>query len=305
MASDATLAGLATSSADRAGAQAPAAGEHHRSSGAPIERPAKRLLVVERGGTAAAAIDGLVGRDKGVNMTVASSEEATIQALTAAGFDCVVLGPGLPKRFALRLLERMAADRRLHGASVLLCPDRPFTEREQARLRQHGPRLAIKVLSSPDQLTAETAVALHRTPARPFDDRGLGHRESDGALAGRKVLLVDDDVRNLFALASLLEERGMTVVFGETGTEALAALGRHRDIDIVLMDIMMPDMDGHQTIAAIRKMPHLADLPVIAVTAKAMQGDREESLRAGASDYITKPVEPEKLTALIGQWLSR
>jgi len=120
---------------------------------------------------------------------------------------------------------------------------------------------------------------------------------------GRKVLIVDDDVRNLFALASLLEDRGMEVVFGETGSEALAALERHPDVDIVLMDIMMPGMDGNETIEAIRQARGPQELPIIAVTAKAMEGDRKRSLSAGASDYITKPVEPERLLSLIGTWL--
>ena len=126
---------------------------------------------------------------------------------------------------------------------------------------------------------------------------------SAGEHTGRKVLIVDDDVRNLFALASLLEDRGMEVVFGETGKEALATLERHPDVDIVLMDIMMPDMDGNETIAAIRQTRGLRELPIIAVTAKAMEGDRKRSLSAGASDYITKPVEPERLLSLIGTWL--
>ncbi len=126
---------------------------------------------------------------------------------------------------------------------------------------------------------------------------------ASGEHIGRKVLIVDDDVRNLFALASLLEDRGMEVVFGETGKEALATLERHPDVDIVLMDIMMPDMDGNETIAAIRQTRGLRELPIIAVTAKAMEGDRKRSLSAGASDYITKPVEPERLLSLIGAWL--
>jgi len=121
--------------------------------------------------------------------------------------------------------------------------------------------------------------------------------------SGKKVLIVDDDVRNLFALASLLEDRGMEIVFGETGKEALSALESHPDVDIVLMDIMMPDMDGNETIAAIRRTRGLRELPIIAVTAKALEGDRERSLSAGASDYITKPVEPEHLLSLIGTWL--
>jgi signal transduction histidine kinase/HAMP domain-containing protein len=132
-----------------------------------------------------------------------------------------------------------------------------------------------------------------------------GAQEEGAEHSGRKVLIVDDDVRNLFALASLLEDRGMEVIFGETGKEALSALERNPDVDIVLMDIMMPDMDGNETIEAIRHTLGGRELPIIAVTAKAMEGDRERSLSAGASDYITKPVEPERLLSLIGTWLRR
>jgi CheY-like chemotaxis protein len=187
---------------------------------------------------------------------------------------------------------------------VILRPARPFTPREQALLRRLSPAILAKVVDGPEQLTAETAMALHRQQAGTSIDRGteLDRHVSDG-LRGKKVLLVDDDVRNLFALASLLEDRGMEVIFGETGQEALAALERHDDIDIVLMDIMMPGLDGNETIEAIRREPRLRELPIIAVTAKAMEGDRERSLSAGASDYITKPVEPERLLSRIVTWL--
>jgi two-component system, chemotaxis family, sensor kinase CheA len=130
--------------------------------------------------------------------------------------------------------------------------------------------------------------------------------EADGPPPGRlqgRVLLVDDDVRNLFAVASLLEDRGLEVIFSETGAEALEILRRDPSIDLVLMDIMMPQMDGYETIQAARAMPMLQSLPMIAVTAKAMQGDREKSIEAGASDYITKPVDPAKLIAMVGHWL--
>jgi signal transduction histidine kinase/HAMP domain-containing protein len=162
---------------------------------------------------------------------------------------------------------------------------------------------------SMQQPTADATVALHFQPERPAGDPSRATRhapddmQSPEELGGKKALLVDDDARNLFALASLLEDRGMEVLFGETGQEALAALERDPDIDIVLMDIMMPDIDGNETIAAIRQMPARRELPVIAVTAKAMEGDRERSLSAGASDYITKPVEAERLLSLIATWL--
>jgi CheY-like chemotaxis protein len=187
--------------------------------------------------------------------------------------------------------------------SVIVLADRPFTEREQKQLQELSASLAVKVLEDPEQLCAAAAAAL-AGEEREGEPAGELERHAAARLRGKKVLLVDDDVRNLFALASLLEDRGMEVVFGETGREALAALERHHDVDIVLMDIMMPDMDGNETIEAIRREPRLGTLPIIAVTAKAMEGDRERSLTAGASDYITKPVEPERLLSRIASWLA-
>ena len=271
---------------------------------AAADTPTKRLLIVERGDTAARAVGGLVGRDKGVSLVSVTSEPEACEAMADGAFDCVVLGGGLPKATAFAMLERLGADRRFHGAPVLLCLDRELTERDRGRLRRYTPQLKITVVASAEQLTAETAVALHRTPVRPAAEWSVERPAPDDSLKGRKVLLVDDDVRNLFALASLLEDRGMEVVFGETGQEALAALERQPDIEIVLMDLMMPGMDGYETMAATREMPQFGKLPIIAVTAKAMQGDREKCLQWGASDYITKPVEPDKLMALIRGWLA-
>jgi signal transduction histidine kinase/DNA-binding response OmpR family regulator len=273
------------------------------------ERSAKHLLVVERGSAAADAISGLAGSGNGVQAESVDSTDEALARLSDNAFDCVVLGPGIPKTATFALLEQLSAEPRIHATAFILCPDRPLTGREQTRVRRLEPAIVAKAVDSVEQLTAETAMALHRQPARPAGNWSseLDGAEADGrvtvALQGRKALLVDDDVRNLFALASLLEDRGMDVLFGETGKEALATLERHRDVDIVLMDIMMPDMDGNETIAAIRQVPAWRELPIIAVTAKAMEGDREQSLSAGASDYITKPVEPQQLLSLIGTWL--
>ncbi|HLL92315.1 MAG TPA: ATP-binding protein, partial [Solirubrobacteraceae bacterium] len=288
-----------------AGAPTPVSGAEEDGAG----RPARRLLVVERGDVAMQAMSGLAGQGDGVLTTSASSIEEATAALDGPPYDCVVLGSGIAKAATFGLLERLSGEPRAHATAFILCPDRPPTAREQARLRRLAATLTVKVIDSPEQLTAETAVALHRQPVRPaagWTVTGQPSEEevpSTEALRGKKVLLVDDDVRNLFALASLLEDRGMEVLFGETGKEALAALERDRDVDIVLMDIMMPGMDGNETIAAIRQTPRLRELPIVAVTAKAMEGDRERSLSAGASDYITKPVEPERLLSLIGTWL--
>jgi signal transduction histidine kinase/DNA-binding response OmpR family regulator/HAMP domain-containing protein len=265
-------------------------------------RPIRRVLVVERGNAAAEAVAALAGQGEGLLTTTVSSVDQATKALEDSSVDCVVLGRGVPKTAAFGLLESMRRQPRFHGTAVILCMERALSTREQSRLRGFAPAITATVLEDPGQLMAETAMALHRQPARPSADSEV-HPSNAEALRGKKVLLVDDDVRNLFALASLLEDRGMEVTFGETGKEALAALERHEDIDVVLMDIMMPDMDGNETIAAIRQIPRLQGLPIIAVTAKAMEGDRDRSLSAGASDYITKPVEAERLLSLIETWL--
>jgi CheY-like chemotaxis protein len=265
-----------------------------------------RVLVVERGRAATQAVGRLDDAGAGPAVTTVPSPEQALEVLRDSRCECVVAGEGVSKAGALRLLEALAERPQMSGATFLILPDRALSDRERARLRRAAPAITAKEVSSVEQLTTEAALALHSTaPGRVDPDRAPGVRYDAEALRGRKVLLVDDDVRNLFALASLLEDRGMEVVFGETGKEALSALERHPNIDIVLMDIMMPDMDGNETIAAIRRTPGLRDLPIVAVTAKAMEGDRERSLEVGASGYITKPVEPERLLSLIGTWLHR
>ncbi|HXO07989.1 MAG TPA: response regulator, partial [Solirubrobacteraceae bacterium] len=190
---------------------------------------------------------------------------------------------------------------------VILRLDRRVTERDRARLRRYEPALLPRVAESDEALAAEAALLLHPASgpaiAGPDPEPPQNDDASSPRLDGR-VLLVDDDVRNLFALASLLEDRGLKVVFSETGPEALEILETDPKIDLVLMDIMMPQMDGYETIKAARAMPALDALPIIAVTAKAMQGDREKSIEAGASDYITKPVDPDRLLSLVSRWLS-
>jgi CheY-like chemotaxis protein len=290
---------------------APQAEQAGRSAGATANgQPAvvgKRVLVVERGDTATRAMSGLAARESDLFITTVASVDEAAVALAGPAFDCVVLGTGLAKSATLGLLERLSRDPHVQGTEFILSPSRPLLARESSRLRRLAPALSVKLVERPEQLSGEIALALHRTSSRPLPDASAepGPQLEPGAFSGRKVLLVDDDVRNLFALASLLEDRGIEVVFGETGREALAALDRHRDVDLVLMDIMMPEMDGNETIAAIRQSPRLRELPIIAVTAKAMEGDRNRSLSVGASDYLTKPVEPERLLSLIAKWLRR
>jgi CheY-like chemotaxis protein len=164
----------------------------------------------------------------------------------------------------------------------------------------------ITIADSPERLVDRAALFLHRAEATlPSQTREmLGHlRTGDAPLHGRKVLVIDDDIRNVFALTSTLEQRGMKVVFAENGREGIERLHQHPNTDVVLLDIMMPEMDGYQTARAIRAMPRFEHLPIISLTAKAMKGDREKAIAAGASDYITKPVDVDQLLTMMRVWL--
>jgi CheY-like chemotaxis protein len=181
-----------------------------------------------------------------------------------------------------------------------------LTEDDEIRLAQMAESVVLKGVQSPERLLDETALFLHLVSAElpPVKQQMLERlRESDEALWGKKVLVVDDDVRNIFALTSLLEQHGVRVVSAENGMEAISLLDRNPEIDAVLMDIMMPEMDGYETMRRIRQNTQHRLLPILALTAKAMKGDREKCLEAGASDYIAKPVNTEELLALLRIWL--
>ena len=179
---------------------------------------------------------------------------------------------------------------------------------EAKRLRTLAKSVLLKDVQSPERLFDETALFLHQVAADlPADKQRLLERlhASDEMLAGRTVLVVDDDTRNIFALSSALERRNMQVLTATTGQEAIAILGKSPEVAIVLMDIMMPEMDGYQTMGVIRENPEYRRLPIIALTAKAMKGDREKCLEAGASDYLAKPVNTEQLLSALRMWLHR
>ena len=185
---------------------------------------------------------------------------------------------------------------------------RDLTQEEENRLKMASTQVIIKDARSPEQLLDQVTLFLHRAESDlPFAKRKILElvRKSDPVLAGRKVLIVDDDVRNIFSLTAVLERHRMQVVFVENGKDAISILKKEPDIEIVLMDVMMPEMDGYETMRAIRKLPKFKSLPIISLTAKAMKGDREKCIEAGASDYITKPVNTEQLLSLLRVWLYR
>jgi len=272
-----------------------------------LDRTAKHVLVVEDDEAARRSVAELIGGDDVDVMAVGSSEEA-LGALEDRRFDCLVLDLKLPKATGFELLERIKEDPTHRDMPVIIHTGRALTRRDETRLKRYADAIVVKDAVSPERLLDETALHLHRAPGDlPADSRRMleSLHQADSVLHGRKVLIVDDDVRNVFALTSVLESRGMAVVFAENGREGIDVLEINDDVDIVLMDLMMPEMDGYEAMTAIRARPERQGLPIIALTAKAMHGDRERSIAAGASDYITKPVDPDQLLSLMRVWLYR
>jgi hypothetical protein len=219
-----------------------------------------------------------------------------------------VLDLKLPDMSGFEVLERLRDDPEVADVPVVVFTGRELSPEEEARLHTMARSVVVKGVESPERLLDETALFLHRVVADlpPEKQRMLERlHSSDEDLVGRKVLLVDDDARNIFALSSVLERRGMEVLTATTGHEAIAIIEATPNLAIVLMDIMMPEMDGYETMQVISANPAFRRLPMIALTAKAMKGDREKCLEAGASDYLAKPVNTEQLLSSLRMWLHR
>jgi CheY-like chemotaxis protein len=271
-----------------------------------IERRVKNLLVVEDDDVERNAVVELIGSGDDVEITAVASGEEAEAALEATPFDCMVLDLKLPDGSGFALLEKIKKDERHRQMPVIVHTGKDLTRREETRLKKYAEAIVVKDVRSPERLLDETALFLHRIEARlPTDQRKMLEQlhNADAVFDGKKVLIVDDDVRNVFALASVFEGRGMDVLFAENGREGLDALKKNPDVDLVLMDIMMPEMDGYETTRAVRDLPEFKSLPIVALTAKAMKGDREKSIASGASDYITKPVDVDQLLSLMRVWL--
>ena len=267
----------------------------------------KQLLVVEDNAAEQLSITELLGHDD-IDIAVADTGVKALAALHEQPFDCVVLDLRLPDMSGFEVLERIRDDALLCDVPVVVFTGKELSPEEDARLHTLARSVVVKGVESPERLLDETALFLHRVVADlPPEKQQMLDRlhRSDDDLVGKKVLVVDDDVRNIFALSSVLERRGMTVLTAGTGREAIATLDSTSDLAIVLMDIMMPEMDGYETMQVIRQNPSLRRLPIIALTAKAMKGDREKCLEAGASDYLAKPVNTEQLLSTLRMWLHR
>jgi HAMP domain-containing protein/CheY-like chemotaxis protein/signal transduction histidine kinase len=267
----------------------------------------KRLLVVEDNDIERQSIVELLGYDD-IEMATAASGGEALEALLGRPFDCVVLDLRLPDMTGFELLDKMHADPALAEIPVVVFTGKELAAEEQTRLKAMAKSIVLKDVQSPERLLDETALFLHRIVTNLPAEKQRILAELHGSmeiLRGRKVLVVDDDARNIFALTSLLENHEMDVISATNGRSAIDVIRKTADLGMVLMDIMMPDMDGYETMREIRNSSQFRTLPILALTAKAMKGDREKCLDAGASDYIAKPVNTDQLLSLMRVWLFR
>jgi CheY-like chemotaxis protein/signal transduction histidine kinase len=270
-----------------------------------VEQTVKKLLIVEDNERETKGMRELL-QQRGITISTASTGKDALRLLAADAFDCVVLDLGLADMSGFDLLEHVRGMDEKRRIPVIIHTGRELTHDEERRLRRYAESIIIKGAGSPERLLNEVTLFLHSVESNLLPDQRRMIRavlDNEAMLDNRKVLIVDDDMRNVFSLSSVLSEKKMRVVEAENGKEALARLDENPDVNIVLMDVMMPEMDGLETTRRIRRDARFANLPIIALTAKAMKGDREECLKSGASDYIAKPVDIDRLLSLMRVWL--
>ncbi|HEX5411178.1 MAG TPA: HAMP domain-containing protein [Terriglobia bacterium] len=267
----------------------------------------RSLLVVEDDDAEQLSIRALLEHDD-IKIEAVETGERALAALRERNFDCVVLDLRLPDMSGFEVLDRVKEEEQLKDLPVVVFTGKELSAEEDSRLHSMAQSIVVKGVGSPERLLDETTLFLHRPlSSLPLDKQQMIERlhNSDEHLLGKQVLIVDDDVRNTFALSSVLERRGMRTLSASTGGKAMALLRANPEIAIVLMDIMMPEMDGYETMRCIRGIPAFSRLPIVALTAKAMKGDREKCLEAGASEYLAKPVNTEQLVSAFRMWLHR
>jgi len=271
-----------------------------------IDRGVRRLLLVEDDDTQRQSIVELVGEGDDVKVTAVATPREALAALERESFDCMIVDLVLPGDDGLGLIEQVRTRSGHRDLPIIVYTGKDLTAEDDERLKKYAQSVILKsAVHSPEKLLADSALFLHRVEAR-LPDRSKAilesAREAEVSVAGRKVLVIDDDIRNIFAMTSVLEANGLKVLYAENGQSGVETLGREPDIDVILMDIMMPGMDGYETIRAIRANPAHRRKPIFAITAKALKDDRDRCLEAGASDYLPKPVDVTKLLDLIRLW---
>ncbi|WPN55473.1 response regulator [Pseudomonas sp. P9_31] len=272
-----------------------------------LTQKVKRILLVEDDDVQRDSIARLIG-DEDIEITAVGLAQDALDLLRTTIFDCMIIDLKLPDMLGNDLLKRMSTEDICSFPPVIVYTGRNLTRDEEAELRKYSRSIIIKGARSPERLLDEVTLFLHKVESRLSHERQTmlkTARSRDKVFEGRKVLLVDDDVRNIFALTSALEQKGAVVVIGRNGREAIERLNEVEDIDLVLMDVMMPEMDGFEATLEIRKDPRWRKLPIIAVTAKAMKDDQERCLQAGSNDYLAKPIDLDRLFSLIRVWLPK
>lgn len=274
---------------------------------AKLTQKVKRVLLVEDDDLQRDSIARLIGDDD-IEITAVGFAQEALDLLRSNIYDCMIIDLKLPDMLGGDLLKRMSTEDICSFPPVIVYTGRNLTRDEEAELRKYSRSIIIKGARSPERLLDEVTLFLHKVESQLSHERQTmlqTARSRDKVFEGRKILLVDDDVRNIFALTSALEHKGAIVVIGRNGREAIERLNEVEDIDLVLMDVMMPEMDGYEATIEIRKDPRWRKLPIIAVTAKAMKDDQERCLQAGTNDYLAKPIDLDRLFSLIRVWLPK
>lgn len=270
-----------------------------------ISKSVRRLLIVEDDEIQRESIKQLIGEDD-VHIVAVSTGKHALDELETNRYDCMILDLGLEDITGFELLEAIRRSETAARVPIIVYTGRDLTVAEEKELNRYAESIIIKGVKSPERLLDESALFLHRVEAHlPAEQRGIlkAVHDKESILSDKKVLLVDDDMRNVFALSSILEDKGMDITIARDGLESLDKLKENPDTDIVLMDIMMPKMDGYEAMQEIRKQRIHEKLPIIALTAKAMKGDRSKCIEAGASDYLAKPIDTDKLLSMLRVWL--
>jgi len=279
-------------------------GDMFRKIEAALTRHPKKVLIVEENPKHAAALSLFLGSFN-IASEIKSNVEDSIVALNSDVADCVILDMGVPDRVGYETLEAVKRNQGLENLPIIVFTGKNLSQVEEMKLKRYADSIVVKTANSYQRILDEVGLFLHLveenngSAAKPNSRFGF----LQDVLQGKKVLVADDDIRNIFSLTKALEKYQMTVVPATDGKDALKQLEENQDVAVILMDMMMPEMDGYETIASIRKNPRCENMPIIAVTAKTMMGDREKCIAAGASDYISKPVDIDQLLSLLRVWM--
>ena len=271
-----------------------------------IEQTVHKLLVVEDNDDQRKSIvEYITAKNKSLEVEAASNGQKAYQLLQTEEIDLIVLDLELENVDKFELLEKLKEDKKTAKIPIVVYTGKDISQAEEIKLRKYVENIIVKEGKSSQRLVDEINIFLHKVNQASGQQQSQFNKEEEEYLKDKKILLVDDDMRNVFALSSILEEEELDVVIATNGREAIEQLDANQDIDLVIMDIMMPEMDGYEAIKRIKEQEKYQDLPIIALTAKAMKKDKEKCIAAGANDYLAKPLEKERLFSLLRVWLQR